>query len=82
MADAADLKSAGLKPVWVRIPPDLLVPLSILRLCGGALWRIHRVFRCFVMPVGKTWRVEIRNLALVLAAKSEAVVHGEVFGRK
>ena len=23
MADAADLKSAGVIPVWVRIPPDL-----------------------------------------------------------
>ena len=69
MADAADLKSAGLKPVWVRIPPDLLVPLSILRICGAAHWRIHGVFRGYVMPVGKIWRVEIRDLALVLAAK-------------
>ena len=28
MADAADLKSAGVNPMWVRIPPDL--PTSIL----------------------------------------------------
>ena len=30
MADAADLKSAGVIPVWVRIPPDLLSVRSSL----------------------------------------------------
>ena len=25
MADAADLKSAGITPVWVRLPPALLI---------------------------------------------------------
>ena len=32
-ADAADLKSAGVTPVWVRIPPALLI--AALPISGG-----------------------------------------------